>query len=1410
MKLRPWLRSLSIVAVVAPLATVLAMESASAQFVPGGRKKGPGKPPATTPKRPSGPSKPAVTKPGGPAEAKPRPTEAKDVEEAESESDALIARYTQVALSQPGLDFPIRRLAEVARQRDGNLDRLLADFEARGARGGPGEFAATVTLAALYEQAGRLDEARRSYERAAKLDPKSSVAELGLARLLEKDDPAAARGAYERALPRLTGAERELVMRTLMRLALDARDFDAATRYHADLVKAAKGSMYVRAELGRELLLRGEAARAVTALREVEKSAAGDGRALAPALRDLGAALLAAGQTEEAIRALRRAQSAASQQPGLLREIDELLVDAYRREGRLPELVTELEAKGDQSAERLRLLGKLYEETGNMERALGAYRRALQKNPGDVETRLRVVQLLELSGELDEAVKEYAELARKAPNDASLVQRFVELLLQRGERARALRELDRLEQSSQGDQDTLVLLIDFYERIGETDRAEKLLVRLSGETVRDPSHLIELGSRYYRDGKRDEAKKTWRRILDVEADRARALVSLGEVYLDHDFTEDALSSLREALRLKPGDARIARSLAIALERTGAAATSEREQRARFDEAHGLWEALLLGSEKSADGSARRTAAEARQHIVKLWQRTGQLKSRMGPLAARLRQSPPDVAAGQLLAQAELLARDYPAAEKTLRELVRLRPGDTTSLAALERVLALQEKREEAITTLKKLIEADPGGAREYYQRMARYAAEDYQDARAIEYATRAVELNPDDAEGHQRLAEMHRRRQENDKAIASYRKAIVKNDRLYLAYFALAELLLGQGNDEEADMWLRRVLRAAPDEELVARAARLSLELNLARGTVDRLEADLLPLALGQPQRPLYRRLLLEVYSAEAFPLIHRIETADPSARKAAERELSKLGERAVRPLLDSLGDERVELQRTALALLSHLEARGASAALLAYAAGDAPEELRERAVLAAGASGDARALPKLEALVFGTATDGATGTNQKRASTARSDAVAIAAAWAIARQSALGAGERKATALALRLLRSEVPEIAALGALGLAGASGARDSAARSLLVETASKSSAGPLPRAAAAYALGARLREGKLDASARREAESALLSLLDVSDRLVHNHALWALSAQGGPRVSAALAEGLVDVDARARDVALAAALSRTEGSRTDGDGRSEDRGAEPLGKVPEGHLDTGELLESALPREAASLMAPLSLVELAGPLEEAALLAVRTSSDKALIVARALTARDGAPAFGALTERIDQAPAPLAADAERVARAITARVAPAFATLAHHDDPRLRAASVSVLGLLPDDPTARGLVREALSDPAPAVQNAAFEALGRGSHSAQRLALADVLSTFPGWRERLRAAKALGGLPRAQDDASASVQRALERARDGDASRLVRDAARKALEQTARAKAAAQGGTRLDPEPPKTVE
>ncbi len=1257
-------------------------------------------------------------------------------------ADALIARYTGIVLAQPGAQFPLQRLAQLYRERDGNLDKLVAEFESRAKKSGAGQWNARVALAGIYKQDGHPEKAIATYKAAITERPKNPVAIMALAHLLQdQGDKKAARQRYEQALPYLkAAADKEQTLRTLMQLSLDLKDFDAAKKFHAKLVARAKGSFYVRAELGRELLQRGDYQRAVDEYESVVKASTGDNRVMAPALRDYGRALAKLGKTDKALSVLHRALRLAGGQTGVRREIYGIIVDVYRHEDKLSTFIAELEKQHPNDFERLRLLGNLYEETGHVDKALAAYEKALKRNAKDIGTRIKVVQLLQIQGELDEAIKQYEALIRAAPHNPDFVFQLAEALIQRGDRDKALAQLKQLEARSGNDEETLTALADFYERVDEKDRALEVLKRLS-KMGSDPRHLVELGNRYWDQGDKKKARATWARIKVMVPDRAKALDTLGEVYLEHDMSKEAIEALKQAMKLAPHNSKYKKAYALALERTGASASGREGRLRQYEEARRIWQELLKDA-----GQNEYLAREARQHIVTLWSLGGTLGQRVAPLQRRLDQKPPDLDAGRLLAEAQVRLHHYADAEHTLQKIVKHAPGDAPSLARLERVLVLQHKLREAIGVLHKLVKVEPKRAREYYQRMAQYAAELYKDAEAIKYAERAVELSPDDAEGHRKLGEMYRRHGDNKKAIDEFRQAISRNDRLFPVYFQLAELLLSQGKVNEADKLLRRVIRASPDEELVAQAARLSMQINLGKGTLESLEKELLPVALGNPQKPIYRRLLVEIYGAMAFPLVHQARSQDPAEAKQARAQLAKIGERAVKPLLDALGDDRDTQQRIAIELLAHIQNKSAGPALFVYATGSADPELRVRAMVAVGALRDTALLPRLGEFL---APHGEVGSDE-------SDPIAVAAAWAVARM-----GSPKARPLLDKLLQSEAPSIRALAALGL-GLDGDKSAAAK--LARVVSSLEVGPLPRAAAAFAL------GQLGDHSRVETLAQLAEAQDSTVRAAAIVALARLDAGSAPR---AIAEALVSPDLGLQRAGTAAALVLATGRYH--------AAHDPL-EVPEGRVDVREQIDELRPGGYSPDDHARALIKLAPALEAASVAAVQSSPDRARAVADALLDRGGKPAFGPLTRKLDKVSPALRKQASQAAARIASAVVAPFVALASHPSPDVRARAVQFLATRPE-PAAQKAVIEALSDPDERVQRAALAAASRARTPGAISAVTNLLTDKSAWPVRVRAAEALGKL--AAGTRNARAVQMLGKAARSDKYALVREAAVRAL-------------------------
>jgi len=1342
------------------LAALLVAPHASGQdFDPRGRKK---PTPGARPAQPGGarPAQPGGARPVQPGAAPARPAPPSTAGDAGQTQTALIDRYTKIVLSQPGSPFPLQRLAQLYRDKDGNLSALVKDFETRAAAGAD-TYAATVSLAGVYKIDGRPDDAIRTFEKAITQKGNDPIAILALARLLQdRGDVAGARKRYEDALAlQSSAADKEQTLRTLMTLALDAKDFTSAKKFHGDLVKMDPTRLLVRGELGRELFQRAEFEKAEAEFKDLVQAAAGDNRTLAPALKDLGKAQAKAHKNQEALATLKKALAAAGQEAAVRAEIYETITEIYRADQQLPVLISQIEAEHPNDFQRLALLGALYEETGDSPKALETYRRALAVNPKHIDLRLKMIRVLQSQGELDKAIAEYEALIRAAPNNPQFVFEQCEALMQRGDRARALKLLTELEARGQTDEEVLSRVADFYGRIGENERSLKVLTRLAQIGANDPGHLVDLGDRYFQDGNQALAVQTWKRILTTISPRARALSALGDVYLEHDMTPDALAAFKEAVQLEPQNLAYKKQLASALERSKG-----------FREARVLWQELAEKARQTNDKILQR---EARSRIVTLWGFERTLDAQIAPLQQKLAATPPDIEAGRTLAEVQLHLRKLADAEATLRRVIAAAPGDADSYLALERVLVQENKTGDAIAVLEKLVAVEPKRARELYQRMAEYASQLYRDDDAIKYAARAVELNPDDAEGHRRLGERYRHRQDVDHAIVEFRAAIAKNDRLYITYLELADLLLSKGQGEEADRLFRRVIRGAPDEELVSRAARLSMQINLGKGTLESLEQDLLPLAIGNPQRKVYRRLLVEIYGNLTFALVQKSRHASGKDAEEARAALARIGNRAVKPLLDALADGDAGQQRVAIDVLGYVQNKNAGSALFAFATGQGEAPLRTRAMLACGALRDPALLPKYEALLF--------PKHEGGGEAMASDKIAEAASWAVAKL-----GDKRALPLLKKVAQNGTPPMRAFAVLGIGAL---RDRSSVPLLAATARSLDGGTVARAAAAYALGEIGDPGEA---------TTLVTLAEGTDALPREMAVLALARMGAPKgeppggraalaaISDAVFAGEGESgrahevsDALQKAAAASLVILATKGAA--------DPRPDPLPQ-PDETVDAEQVLAELVPRGLSAKDRAAALVAFAEPLKRAAQSALATSTERARSVLDALGTREGG--FEPLLGSDDGSDAAVAA-ARAKASEIAVAIEPSVVALSRHPDPSVRTKALVLLSRSKSD-TASAAIAQAVTDSSENVQRVALASLGRHADGKSVAAVAKVMRSHESWAMRVLAAQALGRLGAAGAGAEATKQ--LREAATKESYALVREAALVALASYDRAEAA----------------
>ena len=1259
-------------------------------------------------------------------------------------SDVLIQRYLRILEADPRETFAFRRLLDLYRERDGNIDRLVADLNARVAQDGDA-FAPRMLLGHIYKAQSRHDDARSAYQRAAELRPTDPAPLVALAQIERATThPVEARRLYDTALERTRDRlAREELLREVAEVAMEAQDFDGARRYFEELARGSDQSVYLRAEFARALAAARQWDRAVEEYERVIRSLHGDNRVLPPVLLELARAQLERGEVEPSIATLGRALSLAGREAGIRAEIYDQMLSAYRRGDRLPELAERLRHEARAGFEAIELLARIEDELGNDEEALAAYRRALRARGRDIDTRVRIIQLLSRSGRLDDVVEEYRALIRSAPREPRFVVELAQLLVQTDHRADALRLVRDAGARNARDPILHQQLAELYTRWGENDLASREIELLARIDPSDPAHIVALGAQQFDAGARDAAIATWRRVVEVEHDRASGHATLAAILGDHDLLPEAIVEWREAVRLRSDDISFVRGLSTALERHH-----------QHDEAETQWRRVL-----ELSGDDRVSRREARERIVGIWTRTRRLPAQIRDLEARFRADPPDPEAGRFLAEAHRRrgAHYQAQAERVLERIVELEPGDVESLLALERIRRQRGDLAGAIDVLRLLRDADPRRAGHYLSQMAEHALALYRDEEAVRYAAEAVERNPDDASAHQRLGDLYRSRQDTEHAILSYRRALELNERLYPVYFELAELDLARGEIERADQLYRQVLRITPDDDLVARAARASIQINLGAGTLETLERDLLPLALGHPQRPVYRRLAVELYDAYAGPLVLRARRGGPEAAEAAV-ELRQIGTRAIKPLLEALADQDPSQRRVALDILGDLGNANAAAPLLAVAEnGTLDVGQRMQALLAAGAVATPTLVPRFAALASGD--DG------------RLQGLAT---WGLAR-----IGGRDATRALERLLRSGDATVRGFAALGL----GVNGGSAAAPDLDRMARTESDEDVIFAATWALG---RTG--DPSRAQ----TLVLVLDARGGAVAEVAADALGRVGGPVADAALVRSLFDPDAALRRAA-ARALRRSAAASASQD----------VLPPPQSFERVRDYVHRIADRDAnAPPVDDLSRWQ--GLLEAAASEALRGPVERVLPALTVLTSRAHGVGLGALTADLDRWPDEARGAAERSLDALAFALVDELVEVASHVDAAVRIEAVRLLVRLPGAESDRA-VAAALSTPPASVQRAALDALwvaDREPTGAMLERLAELTRSHRDWSMRTRAARAMAR------SSSEEAREALREALATDHYAFVREAAATALSRhpAEAVEAALVGALETDGEPP----
>jgi tetratricopeptide (TPR) repeat protein len=227
--------------------------------------------------------------------------------------------------------------------------------------------------------------------------------------------------------------------------------------------------------------------------------------------------------------------------------------------------------------------GMAFEENGEMERALEAYRKVLDVDPGQSELASRVAGLLIQQDDFPQAIDVLKDAIKANPKSAEPYQQLAFIYTRYLKRTdQAIEYANRAIALNPGDIEGYQRLVEIELAAGQEKRALEALDRALKVQSRDPNFWIRLGKLYVAilfksdsQPKPDELKKTneiFKRAAENSADDPGILKDVADYYAASQQLKEAIPLYLRVLELQPDDANAREKLA-----TGFVLTNQRDK-----------------------------------------------------------------------------------------------------------------------------------------------------------------------------------------------------------------------------------------------------------------------------------------------------------------------------------------------------------------------------------------------------------------------------------------------------------------------------------------------------------------------------------------------------------------------------------------------------------------------------------------------------------------------------------------------------------------------------------------------------------------------------------------------------------------------------------------------------------------
>ena len=184
------------------------------------------------------------------------------------------------------------------------------------------------------------------------------------------------------------------------------------------------------------------------------------------------------------------------------------------------------------------LLGNIYHTQGKFERAILAYKKALNFKPNYTEAALSLSILYNDLGKYEEGKFFFSRVKSQVPSQEKVEDPFLneklakkheelgDLYLSYHRLLEAETEYQKALRLKPDDPGLVVKLAKLHEKQGATEKSIKELKNLSHQRPDYIPALIKLGLSYYAQGKMIEAVREWEKVLDMDPHHSEALMYL--------------------------------------------------------------------------------------------------------------------------------------------------------------------------------------------------------------------------------------------------------------------------------------------------------------------------------------------------------------------------------------------------------------------------------------------------------------------------------------------------------------------------------------------------------------------------------------------------------------------------------------------------------------------------------------------------------------------------------------------------------------------------------------------------------------------------------------------------------------------------------------------------------------------